>query len=561
MHPIFHSSGPKGMHLILPAHDNKEERLAWAHSLCAQGISSSRSAQGCVYACDVWGRFEGGDGLLEGNPLAPDDDTMVLATHHYVICGTDGSTDDWTRAIGQLRNDLKCTICGCNDKFSTRIPIQCSAGDTDELQEFKCKHKSMDCPCSQALHVGCAAWRINGKFRQMMFFPGTSEGDSDDSYIEPVAEIYCHLHASEIGKIQHHNGLIERSVKLHSLTKRKMDEPNSLDPHRYRKLHSSNMHNTKTRATSVTQQNPTLTDVTRKKNLPTSSLHRQEINAAKLKRQQSAIPSRRLSGNLKIAVDKKLARPLLKQTPTGFKQGSSRAQSMPPPPSGLEPIGRHSGSRVLYKPQIQRQSSTSQQKQRHNAKSSLATPTQTIDPPIAAENIQQTSISMSPPTNPASQNQNSAPISIPRKRPLFEGPPIKRRNISEAKSSNHETSNDWFSEMIIDVGDIIEKAKKDGMDVVLVVAERRHYWKKKSGILSSSFEGIWKQVISRFKDDLRENDESKLSQVSSNTISVKINDEDEPDEDAKNRWDFVWEAFANPFEIGTWDFSEIFFKK
>ena len=561
MHPVFHSSGPKGSHLVLPAHDNKEERLAWAHSLCAQGISSSRSAQGCVYACDVWGRFEGGDGLMEGNPLADDDDTTILATHHYVICGTDGSTDDWTKAIKQLRNNLKCIICGCNDKFSTRIPIQCSAGDNDELEEFKCKHQAMDSPCSQALHVGCAAWKSDGQFRQMMFFPGTSEGNSEDTYIEPVAEIYCHLHASEIGKKSLHHGLNGPSGKSHSLTKRKLDESNSASPRRRRKLHASNLRYTNVRATPVAEQSSTLNGETIKKNFSTSSLHRQDINTVKPKRQLSAEPSRRLSGISKVAALRKPSHSLMKNTVTGFKHGSSRARNMPPPPPDLEPIERHSGGRVLNKSSMQRQSSTAQQKQLRLEKSGLSIPTQVIDVPKAAGIIRQTSIPTSLITKHVVQNQDSAPISLPRKRSLFDGPPIKRRHISEAKCSNDEKCHDWFSDMIIDVGETIDTAKKDDMDVALVVSERRHFWKKKSGILSSSFTDVWKQVTSRFEDDLKANEESKLPHVLPSVISMNIDDEDEPNEDAKNKWDILWESFADPFEIGTWDFSEVTFKK
>jgi hypothetical protein len=596
MHPVYRESGPKGRQLILPPGDGKDERLAWAHSLCAQGICSSRSAQGCVYACDKYGRYEGDDGL-QGNPDASDDDgNTALVTHHYVICGTDGKTDDWTKAIGQLRTSVKCIVCGRNDKSSTRIPIQCSAGDDQEYIEFKNSH-SLDEACSQSLHVGCAAWRIEGAYQQMFFYPGTSEGRDETQFQEPVSEIFCPLHASDIKKVV-------SNVPLG--TKRKYQEgtnailPSPLSNKRMAAIKETLMakqisvlNSEPLKSNSATIKNPSLADISRRGSGTARSATARNVLLSQAQKKSPATPKAIISLG-----------------------ASSKAKKMPPAPPDLEPIERHSGGRVAHKSSLQRQSSTAPLNEplappdlgplrRHSLgqipkKSTmphqsipsqlrqlrpddcveLPNPTLGVPKaqvlsrissaplPFSLPKIQvlsrdlSGSLSSKPAPIPSTPRESIAPISIPRKRPRFGGPLIKKRNISESKSGEKDGSQDWFSEMVNDVGKVVKYAKQNKEDAIFLVSERRHYWKKKSGLVTSSFREVWKVVVNKFEDDLNNIGAPPNVTPASRLVSVNVDYVEEPGSStAENKWKHLWHDEAVPFDIGTWDYCVLALKE
>lgn len=578
MHPVYRESGPKGRQLIISTNDGKEEQLAWAHSLCAQGISSSRTAQGCVYACDKYGRYEGEDGI-EGNPDASDDDSnTALCTHHYVICGTDGKNDKWTKVVRELRNSLKCIICGLNDKSSTRIPIQCSAGDDDEFLEFKNSH-SLDHPCSQSLHVGCAAWKSEGGFKQMYFYPGTSEGRDEINFQEPVSEIYCLLHAMEVDK----------EVKKGVGTKRKnQEDTNTALP--------SPLSNKRIAAIKETLMAKQI-----------SMLNGEPLKSNSIKKPSLADMSRRGSGTSRSATVRNV--PLSqaqKKTPTTPKailslRASRNSKNMPPAPPDLRPIERHSGGRVAHKSSLQRHSSTASLNaplpqpdlgppRRHDLgqipkktsashqvgpddfyelpNPSLGVPKAQVHSrifsaplPLSSPNIKGLSSTLSgslpskPTPIPSMKREPMAPISIPRKGSSFDEALINKRNISESKNGEKDGSQDWYSEMVSDVGEIVKYAKQYKKDAIFLVSERRHYWKKKSGLLSSSFRDVWKGVVDKFEDDLNNIGASPIVAPAS-SVSVNVDYVGKPgNSTAENRWKYLWDDGAEPFDIGTWDYS------
>ena len=567
MQPLFRENGPKGRQLILPAAEGKEERLAWVHSLCAQGLCSSRSALGSVYACDKWGRYQGEDGQMQGNDNAPDDDDAALATHHYVVCGTDGKTDAWTKAISQLRSQLKCIICGCNDKASIRIPIQCSAGDDDEFEENRRKHKDQVEPCSQSLHVGCAAWRPSGKFRQMCFYPGTSHGRVGDQYQDPVSEIYCPLHAKDIGV----KAIIGISTKLPNALippvkplKRKMEEACDISYSPNRKSHPRV-------PTLGSLPSHSLTMPLSRNAISKSALARRASDSEISKKSAPLDNFRRVSYTSAIGKSQNmqmLTPPLKKKSPSAAKSilnvGSFRSKAMPPPPPNLEPIERHSGGRVAHRSSLQRLSSMSHMKEmptaERNAPSSIPIPQMGQKASSAPDSV------MPMDMNPTMPN-NMSSISSP-----FEVPPIRRRRLSESKTGeNEDSSQDWYSTMVSDIGEIIEFSKLNGYDVAFMVSERRYYWKKKSGILSSSFTEIWKQICNHFENDLGENGyreetalrgsavDDEASNPTSHLVSVEVNGAGNTND--KNKWSYLWEPDAALFDIGTWDSSGTFLKE
>lgn len=130
--------------------------------------------------------------------------------HHFVFCGKSGGEHtDWTRAIEIQQTQLKCYICGKNDRGSYRIPLQCCANDKEEFDQLKKHHNNLD-QCCMAAHVGCSIWGRNdeGEYladcRRVYFFPGKDPrlyrftGNQEDLRSDPVACMYCGLHASDL---------------------------------------------------------------------------------------------------------------------------------------------------------------------------------------------------------------------------------------------------------------------------------------------------------------------------------------------------------------------------
>jgi hypothetical protein len=191
MHPLYDFDGKRGRQLILP-----NGKLAWVHTLCASSICQNRGTPGCVYGCDVTGNAHSGgdseessDGSNEGS--GSDNGTLdAVSIHHFVICNP--SDKGWWQHICDHRQ-LTCIGCGKKDIHkSLRIPIQCTAGDCREYDQFAKKHQDTD-GCVQAMHVGCAMWGPNrGRHRRIYFYPGSQTGEG-----EPVAEFYCPQHARD----------------------------------------------------------------------------------------------------------------------------------------------------------------------------------------------------------------------------------------------------------------------------------------------------------------------------------------------------------------------------
>ena len=189
MHALYHDHGEDGRQVILPKGGTLPARAAWVHSLCALTVCSHRGTQGSVYGCDENGDYEG-DGVI----------------HHFAMCGLskDSKEEDaeWVKMLNDHRS-LRCTICGQHETLAgrnLRVPLQCCAGDDDEYPEFKKRHvNAIGDPCTQALHVGCAAWGFpheRPQCRRMWFYPGST--NEEGAFQDPVTEIFCDLHARQL---------------------------------------------------------------------------------------------------------------------------------------------------------------------------------------------------------------------------------------------------------------------------------------------------------------------------------------------------------------------------
>ena len=219
MHALYHYWGKTGRQAILPAFRTVPQRLAWVHTLCALSVCQYVKTRGTVYGCD-----ENGDYEAEG------------CTAYFVMCGLNGSKEDekeYMKTLNEHR-ELKCYMCGHQEKTAgrnLRVPIQCRAGDEDEFADFKKYHKD-DYACTQAMHVGCAMWGLDGfcpqEPRQVWFFPGS--GEEGEVFEDPVAEIFCECHAKQMGASM--TGLRRSSVDKtigSTLLERTLCEPEDLE--------------------------------------------------------------------------------------------------------------------------------------------------------------------------------------------------------------------------------------------------------------------------------------------------------------------------------------------
>mmetsp|Transcript_2026 Transcript_2026/g.3864 ORF Transcript_2026/g.3864 Transcript_2026/m.3864 type:complete len:382 (+) Transcript_2026:1-1146(+) len=125
-----------------------------------------------------------------------------------------------SQCIKSMREFI-CVICKKKDNASNkclRIPVQCSAGDRYEFNEFKQYHKTLNKQmrlakkrgeehkgCAEPMHVGCARWgsdyaKVNKKHLRMCYYfsgkPPTYNGP--DEYQDPVSNCFCRIHAIEI---------------------------------------------------------------------------------------------------------------------------------------------------------------------------------------------------------------------------------------------------------------------------------------------------------------------------------------------------------------------------
>ena len=109
-----------------------------------------------------------GEAAGEKEENSNNESDQVVWSHRFVIAGLeDGKETVHTKAINEHRNKLVCCVCGIHDRKQSclRIPVQCIAGDDNELKEWKARHRSLNnsniTECSVAMHVGCAQWNNN----------------------------------------------------------------------------------------------------------------------------------------------------------------------------------------------------------------------------------------------------------------------------------------------------------------------------------------------------------------------------------------------------------------
>ena len=232
MHPLLDTHGPEGRQFVLPAQGDgtkrKEKRLAWVHTLCASTICSNPQTAGCVYGCFKDKSYEGEEEEEEHSSDESDDDdeestTEERALCYFAIAGKDSNGDEtpWSRQIKHNCEELKCFICGRNNK-NRMIPVQCIAGDEGETNQFKQFHTNLyanaGTECSVAMHVGCARWGykeknegdhleiVNGRKCKLSYFtPGYNINEETvklDEYGDEVgrvvAQCYCKAHGREI---------------------------------------------------------------------------------------------------------------------------------------------------------------------------------------------------------------------------------------------------------------------------------------------------------------------------------------------------------------------------
>lgn len=252
MHPIYDHYGKTGRQMLLPPDpDHAVPRLAWAHTLCCLVISAHFSTGGSVYGCTADGSYD--DGKDEDDDgQDPNSDTSSINSvldvdreenndgeetkrandtiHHFTYClrlDKDSPDNAWTKKIKE-QQELKCIICGSNDRRSTsfKIPLQCSANDDAEFPAFQQCHKALHGEsCYVAMHVGCAIWGRNdaGQLptsRRVYFFPGREISPSSHSsnfdpsqkkpsvkknasapepaYTNIVSDVYCSVHAQDL---------------------------------------------------------------------------------------------------------------------------------------------------------------------------------------------------------------------------------------------------------------------------------------------------------------------------------------------------------------------------
>jgi len=192
-----------GLHAMHPLYDNhgKEgKRIGWVHTICAAFVGTYSITKGTVYACNKDGKYGG-----EDDDLSDSEEEFDKSTHHYVICNS-GGDDLWSKRIMECRK-LICNFCGLSDEHVLRIPVQCSAGDRDEIPELKRKyysslsrkHSDMISSCSVPMHVGCARWNNKSLYKQVFYFPGADKAsDKTCGYQEPKCFVYCNNHAKLI---------------------------------------------------------------------------------------------------------------------------------------------------------------------------------------------------------------------------------------------------------------------------------------------------------------------------------------------------------------------------
>ena len=203
MTALYDIHGTRGKHVILP-----DGKPAWVHAACA--LSACIMTEGAMYGCNSKGEYEEStssdesedDSVLERNgpnkktgkdePPLPSE----ISVQRYVIAGITDDDPDKHRLLMRFRRELKCDVCGSNDKgkHCLRVPLQCSAGNENQYKDHQQLHGLMDRPCTQAMHVGCARWGKRNTSQRFYFFPGS------DTLPKPICELYCFMHAQQVDK-------------------------------------------------------------------------------------------------------------------------------------------------------------------------------------------------------------------------------------------------------------------------------------------------------------------------------------------------------------------------
>ena len=108
---------------------------------------------------------------------------MVVMAMHITLCSM-------MRICGsRLLRQLKCIVCGRVDEKSKTlgIPVQCFAGDEKVHEMLKRYHTNVYPPCTVAMHVGCARWKLDCAesicANRLFYFPALLS-DDNNSYEE-----------------------------------------------------------------------------------------------------------------------------------------------------------------------------------------------------------------------------------------------------------------------------------------------------------------------------------------------------------------------------------------
>jgi hypothetical protein len=166
MHPMFDDYGLRARQILLPAEKgggvgvrrgqppHNSERTAWAHTICCMVLSSTSG--GVVYGLTRDGAFDGGGD--DDDDRIQDDDSINSALGEAKQCKSAQTITHFGHIVERfykkgslyLKNrkeyqSLKCIECGANDhaKNVYRIPIQCSAGDKNEHEDFRSCHSDL----------------------------------------------------------------------------------------------------------------------------------------------------------------------------------------------------------------------------------------------------------------------------------------------------------------------------------------------------------------------------------------------------------------------------------
>ena len=256
MHPLYDVNGTEGRQVV-----NKNNELAWVHTLCAMYISSYN---GYVYGCDRDGKAydadadttedtskapDGMSSTAEGREItavstaeggentaaisaAEDGEITAVSTAYFVIGGKETGKDaDWAKETrSNILNARRgvCFICNKKDNIHgvLRIPVECSAGSKNEPQQLIDDRKNADEICTKPMHVGCARWGLTSRgeparYRRVFYYPGlpaqTNESTTNalkSGLLDNKVACYCNKHAKQLKEGQDIRKRYERKRRM-----------------------------------------------------------------------------------------------------------------------------------------------------------------------------------------------------------------------------------------------------------------------------------------------------------------------------------------------------------